>query len=189
MVGSDFTRRLLRGLLWAPFCAPWGLWSWREGTGSPLFWGLVWLSWGGVLLLPLLLFPPELMTVALLLGLGQQALLGLFWSLAQLLRASPDTPLSGLTAMLFHLSACGACLPVGLLAAKLFRAQPAAPWVGGLSLLLALLAATVGHRLVQTLPAPAWEHLPSHASRVFLLVALCLLMGLMALLTLTWSLF
>lgn len=189
MVGSDLTRRVLRGLLWAPICAPWGLWPWREGTGSGLFWGALWVGWGGVLLLPLLLFPPELMSLALLLGCGQQALLGLFWTLAHLLRSSPYTPLSGLTAMLFHLSACGACLPVGLLAAKLFRAQPAAPWVGGLSVVLALMAATVGHRLLQTLPVPAWKHLPSHASQVFLIVALSLLLGLMALLTLTWYLF
>lgn len=173
---------VLPTLLLSPLCAPLALLRWMNqpqfapNDKSGVF-RILWsaaLLWLTLVLLPFGLLPTELSREALLLGIGQQALVGLAWVSSLILRVDETHWATRLGGLIYALSAgtSAALAPV----VGLFLSHPGdLPLLAlGLGALAAFLSFAVGLKLMSIRPLPRWEGLKPQAPLAFLLVAAAL---------------
>lgn len=174
---------VLPTLLLSPICAPLALLRWMNqpqfspNDKSGVF-RILWIAallWFTTVLLPLGLLPTELSREALLLGIGQQALVGLAWVSSLILRIDEThwaTRLGGwIYALIAGLSAVITPL-VGLFLSGEGELPLLALVLGALA---ALLSFGVGLKLMSIRPLPRWEGLRPQAPLAFLVVAVALM--------------
>lgn len=187
---------VLPTLLLSPICAPLALLRWmNQPQFSPndrsgvfrILWSVA-LLWLTSVLLPFGLLPTELSREALLLGIGQQALVGLAWVSGLILRVDETHWATRLGGLIYALSAgiSAALAPL----VGLFLSHPGElPLLAlGLGALAALLSFGVGLKLMSVRPLPRWDGLRPQAPLAFLVVAAALMMLVSSLIGLVWLL-